>query len=45
LAADTPGGTFPGNPVGCDANADTYVNAGDLSCTILIIFNGPGACG
>lgn len=33
----TPGGTFPGNPVGCNPNQDFVVDAGDLSCTILII--------
>jgi hypothetical protein len=43
--ADTPGGTFPGDPVGCDANCDGVVDAGDISCVVLIIFNGPGACG
>lgn len=41
---DTPGGTFPGNPAGCDANEDTIVDAGDLSCKVLILFNGQGAC-
>ena len=33
----TPGGTFKGNPVGCNPNQDYVVDAGDLSCTILII--------
>jgi len=42
--ADTPGGTFLGNP-GCDANEDGIVDAGDISCTVLLIFQGPGACG
>lgn len=36
---DTPGGTFAGNPVGCDANADTGVDAGDLSCTGRLLFD------
>ena len=40
---DVPGGTFPGSPVGCDANADTEVEAADVSCTILLIFG--GTCG
>ncbi len=40
---DAPGGTFLGSPVGCDANADTDVDAGDVSCTILLIFG--GTCG
>jgi hypothetical protein len=42
--ADTPGGTFPGDPVGCNANEDSTVDAGDISCTALLIFHGPGAC-
>jgi hypothetical protein len=41
---DTPGGDFPGNPVGCDSNADRRVDAGDIVCTVLTIFEGPGAC-
>lgn len=40
---DTPKGTFPGRP-GCDANEDSVVGAGDLSCTALILESGPGAC-
>ena len=43
--ADTPGGTFPGDPVGCNANEDAVVDAGDISCTVLLIFYGPGSCG
>jgi hypothetical protein len=35
--AQTPGGTFKGNPIGCNPNQDFVVDAGDLSCTILII--------
>jgi hypothetical protein len=45
IPADTPGGTFAGDPVGSDANEDGVVDAGDISCTVLLIFNGPGACG
>jgi hypothetical protein len=37
---DVPGGSYPGNPFGCDANGDTVVDAGDVSCTILLIFGG-----
>ena len=36
--------TTAGNPVGCDANADQIVNAADVSCTVLLIFEGQGAC-
>ncbi len=37
---DVPGSTFAGSPVGCDANNDTAVTAGDISCTVLLIFGG-----
>ena len=43
LASATPGGGYRGNP-GCDGNQDAIVDAGDVSCVILLIFNGPGAC-
>ena len=43
--AGTPGGTFPGNPVGCNANGDTVVSAGDISYTVLLIFGGSGGRG
>ena len=43
--ADTPGGTFPGDPVGCNANGDTVVDAGDISYTVLLIFGGSGTRG
>jgi hypothetical protein len=43
--ADTPGGTFLGNPVGCNANGDTVVSAGDISYTVLLIFGGSGERG
>lgn len=38
------GGAFPGEPGGCNANADTAVDAADVSCTVLLIFGGAGAC-
>ena len=41
--ADTPGGAFPGDPVGCNANGDAVVDAGDISYTVLLIFGGSGA--
>ena len=37
---DVPDGSFPGNPVGCDANSDQTVDSGDLSCIGNIIFGG-----
>ena len=40
----TPGGTFSGDPLGCNANEDSTVNAADLICTSLLVFNGEGAC-
>lgn len=30
-------GSFPGSPIGCDSNADTLVDAGDLACKVLLI--------
>lgn len=41
---DAPGGDYAGNPLGCDSNQDTIIDAADLICTTLIIFNGPHAC-
>ncbi|MEO1369367.1 MAG: hypothetical protein AAFX50_19490, partial [Acidobacteriota bacterium] len=40
---DVPGSTFAGDPVGCDANADTRVDAGDVACKRRIIFGQPCA--
>ncbi len=40
---DTPKGTFPGNPVGCNSNQDDLVDSGDLSCTVLLSWG--GTCG
>ena len=31
--------TFLGSPVGCDANDDTQIDAGDFSCIILLLFD------
>ena len=36
-AKDAAGGSYPGNPYGCDANADEQINAADISCTVLLI--------
>jgi len=41
---DTVGGTFAGNPVGCNPNQDYVIDAGDLSCTILIIQGNGATC-
>ncbi|MCE7988319.1 MAG: DUF11 domain-containing protein [Caldilinea sp. CFX5] len=38
------GGSFPGNPPGCDANRDATIDAADLICTVLVSFNGAAAC-
>ena len=45
LPDDTPGGTFPGNPVGCNPNQDYVVDVADLSCTVMIIFGSTGCTG
>ena len=34
---DAPGGSFVGSSVGCDANGDTIIDAGDLSCEGLLL--------
>ncbi len=39
-----PGGTFAGDPIGCNANADPLVDAGDLSCTARLILGSGGGC-
>ncbi len=41
---DAPAGNYPGT-TGCDANQDTQIDAGDISCTVLMIFNGVDGCG
>jgi hypothetical protein len=43
-APDAPQGSFAGDPSGCDSNSDAIIDAGDISCTILLIFGGSGAC-
>jgi hypothetical protein len=43
LPANTPLGTYAGNPIGCNPNQDMVVDAGDLSCTVLIIWGGGSA--
>ncbi|MFL7890586.1 MAG: cohesin domain-containing protein [Anaerolineales bacterium] len=43
LPANTPSGSYPGNPIGCNPNQDMVVDAGDLSCTVLIIWGGGSA--
>jgi len=32
--------TFPGSPLGCDANRDELVGAGDLSCKVKMLMEG-----
>lgn len=39
-----PDGSYPGT-TGCDANADHRIDAGDLSCTVRILFRGSHPCG
>jgi hypothetical protein len=43
LAQNTPGGTYAGNPIGCDPNCDGRVTSADITCTITRIFG--GTCG
>lgn len=37
---DAPQPTYPGSPVGCDANASTLIQAADVSCANLLLFGG-----
>ena len=43
--AAVPVGTFPGDSIGCNANADAVVDAGDLACVARLIFGSGGGCG
>ena len=43
LDANREGG-FPGNPGGCDANGDSLIDAGDVSCKIRLILSGDDFC-
>ena len=43
--AAVPGGTFAGDPIGCNATADAAVDAGDLACVARLIFGSGGGCG
>jgi len=40
---DAPSGDYPG-ATGCDANQDTFIDAGDIVCTILLIFQRVDPC-
>jgi hypothetical protein len=40
---EAPKSTFPGSPVGCDANASEYIDVADVVCTVLVVF-GNSAC-
>jgi hypothetical protein len=43
LANDAPKGTFVGSPIGCDANKDKIIDAGDISCAVILLDG--GKCG
>lgn len=44
VPGDAPGGTFAGDPIGCNPNGDGTINAGDLSCLTQVLFGNPGVC-
>jgi hypothetical protein len=44
VPADTPRGSFAGTVTGCNPNQDLVVDAGDISCGIMIIIGGDTAC-
>lgn len=37
LAKDAPKGSFAGSVIGCDANKDKIIDAGDVSCAVLLL--------
>ncbi|MCE7990250.1 MAG: hypothetical protein DYG89_54615 [Caldilinea sp. CFX5] len=41
---DTDLGTYAYSPYGCNSNADMFVNASDLSCTAVKMFNPAATC-
>ena len=45
LDGDVPSGSYAGDAVGCDANADGLVSAPDFTCVVLEVFRGLAACG
>jgi len=44
LPAGVPGGSFHGDPVGCNPNGDNLVEAADLPCLVLALFGTGGRC-
>jgi hypothetical protein len=40
---EAPKSTFPGSPLGCDANASEYIDVADVVCTVLVVF-GNSSC-
>ncbi len=42
---NAPQSTFPGSPVGCDANASTYIDVADVVCTVLVVFGNSSCTG
>ncbi len=45
LPAGASGGTFPGHPSGCNPNADGAIDAGDVACSVRLLFGALGGCG
>lgn len=44
VPADTPFGLFVGTAIGCNPNRDLAVDAGDISCEIMLLFNPAASC-
>ena len=36
---NAPGGTFPGNPAGCDADRNTLIDNDDVACTVNLLLD------
>jgi hypothetical protein len=42
---DAPKPSYPGSPVGCDANASEYIDVADVVCTVLVVFGNSSCTG
>lgn len=45
VPADAPFGDFLGGTVGCNPNQDLMIDAGDVSCEVMLLFNPSAPCG
>jgi Tol biopolymer transport system component len=45
VPGDAPYGEFGGGTVGCNPNQDLQIDAGDVSCEVMLLFNPSAPCG